>query len=190
MGHGTHTAGLACGDADNGYGIASIGFHCGLFIAKIGGVCSDVANAITAAADRNSDVVSMSLGGCPPDPISSALGYAESRNVVLVGAADNTPAPDGICQLPAIGSNCLYPEEWLQPNGTGPNAGFDRGLVVTAAKYDGTRASFAEQTSRVSVAAYGSATNSISGGQQGILSTWPANSVFGRLSRRPDEPQR
>lgn len=176
-GHGTHTAGLACGDADNGYGIASIGFHCGLFIAKIGGVCSDVANAITAAADRNSDVVSMSLGGCPPDPISSALGYAESRNVVLVAAADNTPAPDGVCQLPAIESNCLYPEEWLQPLGTGPNAGSDRGLVVTAAKYDGTRASFAEQTSRVSVAAFGSATNSISGGQQGILSTWPASSV-------------
>ena len=72
--------------------------------------------------------------------------------------------------------NCIYPEEWLQPNGTGPNAGFDRGLVVTSAKYDGTRSSFAELTSRVSVAAFGSATNSI-GGQQGILSSWPANSV-------------
>jgi serine protease len=175
VGHGTHTAGLACGDADNGYGIASMGFHCGLFIAKEGGFCSDVANGITAAANRNSDVISMSLGGCPPDPITSALSYAQSRNSVLVAAADNTPVPDGSCGL-LMGNDCVYPEEWVQPNGTGPTVGFDRGLVVTAAKYDGTRSSFAEQTNRVSVAAFGSATNSI-GGQQGILSSWPANSV-------------
>jgi serine protease len=175
VGHGTHTAGLACGETDNGYGIASIGFHCGLFIAKIGGLCSDVANAVTAAADRNSDVISMSLGGCPPDPVTAALSYAQSRNVVLVAAGDNTPVPSGSCGLLAD-SNCVYPEEWLQPNGTGPTVGFDRGLVVTSAQYNGTRSSFAEGTSRVSVAAFGSATNSI-GGQQGILSTWPAGSV-------------
>jgi serine protease len=175
VGHGTHTAGLACGDADNGYGIASIGFQCGLFIAKIGGACSDVANAVTAAADRGSDVISMSLGGCPPDPITSALSYAQARDVVLVAAGDNTPVPSGSCGLLA-GNNCVYPEEWLQPNGTGPTAGFDRGLVVTSAEYDGTRSSFAESTERVSVAAFGSATNSI-GGQQGILSTWPAGTV-------------
>jgi subtilisin family serine protease len=176
VGHGTHTAGLACGDADNGYGIASIGFHCGLFIAKIGGACSDVASAVTAAADRGSDVISMSLGGCPPDPITSALSYAQDRNVVLVAAGDNTPVPSGSCG-PLAGSNCLYPEEWLQPNGTGADSGVDRGLVVTAAKYDGTRASFAESTSRVSVAAFGAASDAISIGQQGILSTWPAGSV-------------
>ena len=176
VGHGTHTAGLACGDADNGVGIASIGFHCDLFIAKIGGLCSDVANGITAAANRNSDVISMSLGACPPDPINSALSYAQSRNAVLVAAADNSPAPSGICS-DLIHDDCLYPEEWLQPSGTGPSTGFDRGLVVTSARYDGTRSSFAEQTTRVSVAAYGSATNSVSGGQQGILSTWPANST-------------
>jgi serine protease len=175
-GHGTHTAGLACGNADNGYGIASIGFDCGLFIAKIGGLCSDVANGITAAANRNSDVISMSLGGCPPDPITSALSYAESRNAVLVTAADNTQTPSGSCGL-LMGTNCLYPEEWVQPLGTGPTAGSDRGLVVTAVKYDGTRAGFAESTSRVSVAAFGAASDRGSTGQQGILSTWPANSV-------------
>jgi subtilisin family serine protease len=35
VGHGIHTAGLACGDADNGFGIASMGFDCSLYIAKI-----------------------------------------------------------------------------------------------------------------------------------------------------------
>ena len=163
-GHGTHTAGLACGQADNGYGIASMGFRCSLFIAKIGSSCSDVSGAVTAAANRNSDVISMSIGGCDA-ALVPALDYAQSRGSVLVVAADNTPAGDG-----------SYPEQWAQPSGTGPDSSFDRGLVVTSAKYDGTRSSFAEMTSRVSVAAFGSATNSI-GGQQGILSSWPANSV-------------
>jgi subtilisin family serine protease len=164
QGHGTHTAGLACGQADNAYGIASMGFHCSLFIAKIGSTCFDVSSALTAAANRNSDVINMSIGGCDAS-IIPALDYAQSRGSVLVVAADNTAAGDG-----------SYPEEWAQPLGSGPDSGFDRGVVVTSVGYDGARSSFAELTTRVSVAAYGSATNAI-GGQQGILSTWPANSV-------------
>ena len=176
VGHGTHTAGLACGDSDNGFGIASMGFDCSLYIAKIAfnGPCSNVSDAVTSAANRNSDVISMSLGSCD-SALIPALSYAQSRGSVLVAAGDNTPAPSGSCGF--LGPNdCIYPEEWLQPNGTGPNAGFDRGLVVTSAKYDGTRSGFAEATSRVSVAAFGSASNAV-GGQQGILSSWPANGV-------------
>jgi serine protease len=177
IGHGTHTAGLACGDADNGFGVASMGFDCSLYIAKVTfpGPCSDVANAITSAANRNSDVISMSFGGCDTGLIP-ALSYAQSRGSVLVAAASNEPNPDGGCPPLFLTSNCIYPEEWLQPNGTGPSAGFDRGLVVTSAKYDGTKSGFGEGTNRVSVAAFGSASNSI-GGQQGILSSWPANPV-------------
>ena len=176
VGHGTHTAGLACGDSDNGFGIASMGFDCSLFIAKIEvpGPCSSVADAVTAAANRSSDVISMSLGGCDSGLIS-ALSYAQSRGSILVAAGDNSPNPTGSCGI-LQPNDCIYPEEWLQPNGTGPNSGFDRGLVVTSAKYDGTRSSFAELTNRVSVAAFGSASDSV-GGQQGILSSWPANSV-------------
>lgn len=169
VGHGTHTAGLACGDADNGFGIAGMGFDCSLFIAKVllPGPCSNVSDAITAAANRNSDVISMSLGG-PCSTLASALSYAESRGSVLVAAGDNTPNPD-----PSVN----YPAEWIQPDGTGPQAGFDRGLVVTAAKYDGTRASFAQSTTGVSVAAFGAASDAGTGGQQGILSTFPANTT-------------
>lgn len=179
VGHGTHTAGLACGDSDNGFGIASMGFGCSLFIAKvpIPGPCSNVAAAITAAANRNSDVISMSFGHCDPSLVA-ALSYAQSRGSVLVAAGENDPNPSGSCNTFPLPDqmDCVYPEEWLQPNGTGPNAGFDRGLVVTSAKYDGTRSAFAEATTRVSVAAFGSAGDT-SGGQQGILSTWPPYSV-------------
>jgi serine protease len=170
-GHGTHTAGLACGQSGNSFGIASLGFQCDLFIAKIAipGNCSSVSAAVVAAANRNSDVISMSIGECDSS-IVSALDYAQARGSVMVASAANTASGDG-----------TYPEEWAQPPGTGPDPNFDRGLVVTSAQYDGTRSLFgsqggAEATSRVSVAAYGSATNAI-GGQQGILSTWPANNT-------------
>jgi serine protease len=167
LGHGTHTAGLACGDSNNGFGIASMGFKCNLFIEKIqdGGPCSNVIAAITNAANRLSDVISMSIGGCD-NSISGALSYALNKGSVLVAAGDNTPTPN---------PDTNYPAQWIQPEGTGPQAGFNRGLVVTAAKYDGTRASFAQSTTGVSVGAFGAASDTVTGGQQGILSTFPAN---------------
>ena len=165
-GHGTHTAGLACGEADNGFGIASMGFRCSLFIAKISftGPCSSVANAIVAAADRNSDVISMSFGNCDTGLVP-ALTYAQGRGSILVSAADNSPGGDG-----------SYPEQWVQPLGSGPDTSYNRGLVVTSARSDGARSAFAEQTTRVSLAAYGSVGDT-TGGQQGIVSTWPGNTT-------------
>jgi subtilisin family serine protease len=172
FGHGTHVAGLACGDSDNTFGIASLGFDCSLFIAKLAtqspwNTCSNVASAITDAANRFSDVISMSLGGCDTS-LNSALNYALSRGSVLVAAGANDPTPPVVTNFPA---------QWVQPEGTGPQVGFDRGLVVTSAKYDETRSGFAQMTTAVSVAAFGSASNAESGGQQGILSTFPPPSV-------------
>jgi serine protease len=169
IGHGTHTAGLACADSDNSFGIASMGFDCSLFIEKLGSLalCSDVGDAIADAGTRFTDVISMSLGGCDTS-LNSALSYALSRGSVLVAAGANEPTPDPTSNFPA---------EWVQPEGTGPQVGFDRGLVVTAAKYDGTRAVWAQQTTGVSVAGFGSASDSKSTGQQGILSTFPPPGV-------------
>jgi serine protease len=165
IGHGTHTAGLACADSDNSFGIASMGFDCSLFIEKLGSLalCSDVGDAIADAGTRFTDVISMSLGNCGSE-LGSALAYALSRGSVPVAAGANSPTPDPASNFPA---------QWVQPEGTGPQVGFDRGVVVTAAKYDGTRAIWAQQTTGVSVAGLGSASDSESGGQQGILSTFP-----------------
>jgi serine protease len=171
LGHGTHVAGLACGDTDNGYGIASLGFDCNFYAEKINidslNSCSLVSQAIVSAGDRFSDAISMSLGGCG-DSLQAAIDYAWGRGSVLVAAADNMPTP-------SPGSN--YPAEGVQPEGTGPNIDAGEGLVVTAAKYTGERASFAQKTNGVSVAAFGAATDSASGGQQGILSTYPGNTT-------------
>ena len=159
-GHGTHVSGLACADSDNSYGLASLGFDCGLFISRIA-LCDEASAAIVIAANRGSDAINMSFGGCNA-AMADELAYAWAQGSVPVAAGANSPVPSP-----------SYPAQGVQPEGSGPNLDAGRGLVVTSAQYNGTRSSFAQQTSGVSLAGYGSATNAI-GGQQGILSTWPA----------------
>jgi hypothetical protein len=160
-GHGTHVAGLACADSDNGVGLASLGFDCNLYVVRTGTSCDGAAEAVVHAANRGSDAINMSFGGCGVE-FESAIGYAWSRGSVPVAAGDNTPAPSG-----------TYPAAGVQPEGTGPNLDAGRGLVITAAKHNGTRAAFALASTGVSVAAFGAASDMKSGGQQGILSTFP-----------------
>jgi subtilisin family serine protease len=167
-GHGTHVAGLACADTDNGYGIASLGFDCNLFVVKVALTCAAVSQGIVDAANRFSDAINLSLGGCPNNTLNAALNYAWGRGSVPVVAGDNQPQPD---------PNFNYPAEFVQPVGTGPSLDAGKGLVVTAANYAGNRAVFAQRDSGVSVGAIGAATDIGSGGQQGILSTFPQNST-------------
>lgn len=166
-GHGTHVSGLACADSDSDYGIASGGFDCSLYVVKLDPTLgyTSVINSIYAAADHGSDAINMSFGGGGPDQaLKDALDYAWARGSVPVAAAANEPTP-------GAGNN--YPAQYVQPEGTGPNIDAGHGLVVTSAKHSGARSAFAQRTAGVSVAAYGSATDAVSGGQQGILSTWP-----------------
>ena len=164
-GHGTHVAGLACGAADNGYGIASIGFACSLYAIKSDLTYTSIINSIYAAVAHGADAINMSFGGGgPSSELQAALDHAWASGVVPVAAGDNSPTP-------APSNN--YPAQYVQPEGSGPGIDSGEGLVVTSASHSGARSAFAQRTSGVSVAAYGSATDSSSGGQQGILSTWP-----------------
>jgi subtilisin family serine protease len=166
-GHGTHVSGLACADSDSGYGIASGGFDCSLYVVKVdqGLSYTSVINSIYGAADHGADAINMSFGGGGPDnELRQAIDYAWARGSVPVAAAANEPTP-------SAGNN--YPAQYIQPEGSGPNLDAGRGLIVTSAKHTGARSGFAQRTTGVSVAAYGSATDAGSGGQQGILSTWP-----------------
>ena len=164
VGHGTHTSGLACADTNDGYGIASLGFRCNLDVIKTDLSFGSVTASIVAAANRGADAISMSFGGSFDGPMVNALEYAYNGGAVLVAAGANKPTPS---------QEENYPAQWVQRQGSGPNLNAGRGLVVTMAKHDGTRNIQGQKNSGVSVAAYGSATDELSGGQQGILSTWP-----------------
>src|SRR3954452_19954978 len=166
-GHGTHVAGLACAASDNRYGIASIGFGCTIYAIKSDLSYASIINAIYAAVAHGADTINMSFGGGSDDPdLRTALSYAWANGVVPVVAADNQPTPP---------PDSNFPAEAIQPEGSGPNINAGKGLVVTSASHSGLRSAFAQKTSGVSVAAYGSATDVGSGGRQGILSTFPAN---------------
>lgn len=163
-GHGTHVAGLACGDSNNGFGVASLGFDCSLVGIKIGSSCADAAAAVVAAANRGSDAISMSFGGCDSS-MNNELSYALGRGSVLVAAGDNEPSPDPTLNFPA---------QWIQPRGTGPNASFNRGLVVGAARYGGTRAAFSQLDTGISVLSFGAASEAASTqARRGLVSTFP-----------------
>jgi serine protease len=168
-GHGTHVSGLACATADNGYGIASLGFGCSIYSVKSDLSFTSIINSIYAAVAHGADAINMSFGGGGPSSgLDTALDYAWANGAVPIAAGDNTP-------VPAPSAN--YPAQYVQPEGSGPNIDSGQGLVVTSASHSGARSSWAQRTSGVSVAAYGSATDAMSGGQQGILSTWPTSAV-------------
>ena len=95
---------------------------------------SAIFEALTYAVDNGAHIVNMSFGGPVPDSIyRSALLYAASHNVLLVGAAGN----DGV-------NRSFYP------------AGYPEVLSVGALELDGRVASFSNYGSYLDVLAPGS----------------------------------
>ncbi len=170
-GHGSHTGGLACAATDNGIGVAGAGFGCRLAVVKLGlnpvtGAIrdEDIVDGIRLATNRGADAINMSFGGGATNAaLGLAIDYAVARGVVLVASASNDDVGDQ-------GS----PAADLQP-GDAPDIGAGRGLVVTAAEFDDTRAGtgFGGQ---ISVAAYGFFDDGLNG-PPGVISTYPRNST-------------
>lgn len=175
-GHGTHVAGLACADSDNGYGIASAGFDCQIVAEKleVSGNSLTTTSVIAALYDavdvQHADVINMSLGGPSPNTaLRDAVNHAWAANAVIVVAASNDATTDQ-----------GYPAGYVVPNGAGPNlatcpagdttsTGCNRGLVVTRGQYDDTNQ--AGYGAGVSLAAYGDSSSSPP--LPGIFSTFP-----------------
>jgi subtilisin family serine protease len=167
-GHGTHVAGLACGKADNHFGIAGAGYDCRLIIEKSDLTEGSVIAAIVDATNHGAQVINMSFGteGSGHSPqLEQAIRYAYRHNVVLVAAAaDEVSTAQG------------DPAEILQPPGSGPQLGSGLGLTVASADFTGRRSLFSGYGSEISLAAYGSFHNYPSeGGPPGIFSDFPAN---------------
>jgi subtilisin family serine protease len=93
--HGTHVAGIAAAETDNGIGIAGVAWNCKILPAKImddqgEGVYSDMSEAIIWAADNGAHVINLSLGGdFPSQTLENALKIAYDKNIVIVAAAGN-----------------------------------------------------------------------------------------------------
>jgi subtilisin family serine protease len=161
-GHGTHVSGLACATGNNGYGGASPGFACELIVEKSDLTDASIADSMVDATKRGADVINMSFGGPGRSKvIADAVKFAWKRDVIMVAAASNRNSKrQGI------------PAELLQPKESGPKLEKGKGLVVTAAGYDGSRAWFRPGHGKgISVAATGAATRTT----PGIFSNFPAN---------------
>ncbi|MFQ3611655.1 MAG: S8 family serine peptidase [Fimbriimonadales bacterium] len=157
-GHGTHCAGIAAAQINNGVGIAGVAGwnpsnpNAQSFIqlmpvkvldANGSGSLSNIARGITWAADNGAHVISMSLGGSSSSQtLADAVTYAWNRGCLLVAAAGNSGS-----------SSPLYP------------AYYTNVIAVAATDSSDRLASFSQFGSWVNIAAPGVA----------ILSTIPNN---------------
>jgi subtilisin family serine protease len=97
---GTHVAGIAGAETNNGEGIAGVAWNCKIMPLKVfwidpvdGQPTTDdslIIEAIKYAADNGADVINMSFGDSADNPaLEAALKYAYERDVVCVAAAGN-----------------------------------------------------------------------------------------------------
>jgi subtilisin family serine protease len=141
---------LAAGSVSNGEGIAGFGGDANLLVVKVagkGGTISDVdeAAAIVYAVDHGARIVNLSFGGPTTSATErAAIDYAAGQGVLLVAAVGNEFRS---------GNPVEYPAALLQPVGSNGRGG--RGLAVGASTLDGTRASFSNTGTHVSLAAPG-----------------------------------
>jgi subtilisin family serine protease len=161
-GHGTFVASLAAGAATNAEGVAGFGGDASLLAiqaADSSGTFSDVdeAAAIAYAVDHGAKIINMSFGGpASSSAEQSAVAYAAAHGVLMVAAAGNSGQ---------AGNPPNYPAALLQPIGSNGQGGV--GLAVSASTVSGTRASFSNYGSYISLAA-------------------PGENVFGALSSSSD----
>jgi serine protease len=166
-GHGTHVASLACGQPDNGIGIAGAGLGCDLLVAKSDLTEGSVAKALVWSADNGAEAINMSFGTdgrfAAAPAIVSALQYANAKGAVLVAAAADDPVLEQ-----------GDPANVLQPTDSGSDINRNLGLSVTAANAVDARASFAGRGTQISMAAYGTYGP---GGASGLLAAFPSQTT-------------
>jgi subtilisin family serine protease len=168
FGHGTHVAGIALAQRDNGVGIRGVmGDWSKLMVVKSqnsqgSGTMADVINSLRWAVDNGAEVVNLSLASRQQNQaLVDALNYAVAKGVTVVVAAGNNGE-----QITT--SNFITP------------IGYATGLpgVIGVGSIDtdsGLRSNFSNYSSNfVEIGAPGS-----TGNTTGILSTFPDGRYFG-----------
>jgi subtilisin family serine protease len=155
-GHGTHVAGTIAAVGGNGRGIAGMAFGVRVMPFKTldcegAGRLSDMATAITDAADAGARVINMSVGSTSSSPTTqAAVDYAVGRGSLVVAAAGNCGITSTTCPT---------------ANSTNFPAAYPNVLAVGATDANDQPASFSTAGSYVAVSAPGAR----------ILSTYPMN---------------
>jgi subtilisin family serine protease len=159
-------AGLACASTDDAIGIAGAGWGCRLHIVKLGSDLAggipdeDIVRGLELAIAHSPHAINMSFGGGPDSAaLGAAIQAAYDRGIVLVAAASNDDEDE----------RQGAPASMLQP-GDAANLDAGRGLVVTAADFEDTRAGTGRGPG-ISLAAYGFYDEIR--GAPGLISTYP-----------------
>lgn len=135
-GHGTWVSGAAAATLNNGQGVAAVAGGARIMPLRVTdttgyGYWSEIASAITYAADRGARVISLSFETLlPSSAVMNAAAYMKSKNGLVVIAAGNSGADPGY----ARNSNVI---------------------AVSATERDDTLASFSSYGSYVTIAAPG-----------------------------------
>jgi thermitase len=95
--HGTHVAGTAAADEDNGVGVAGVAPAAKIMPVRSldsegSGNTASIANGISFAIDNGATVINLSVGGpagAGDQALSDAIGRAGQHNIVVVSAAGN-----------------------------------------------------------------------------------------------------
>ncbi len=126
--HGTHVAGIAGAQGNNGTGIAGVAWNVKILPFKVldsegSGYDYNVASAIASAADMGAKVINLSLGGPSSSVMADAVDYAYRKGCFLVAAAGNEGSnqvlyPAAYTQVVAVSAvNCYSGATWYSNYG-------------------------------------------------------------------------
>ena len=136
--HGTHVAGTAAAETNNGAGVAGMAPETKILAVRAldangSGSLNDIADAIRYSADEGAEVINLSLGcNCDTQTLEDAVDYAWNQGSVVIAAAGN----DGV-------STTFEP------------ASYDNVIAVGAVDSNNNKASFSNYGTWVDVTAPG-----------------------------------
>jgi subtilisin family serine protease len=138
-GHGTHVAGIAAAETNNGLGVAGVSWGALILPIKVlnqngDGYYSDVARGVRYACNHGAKVINLSLGGSSPSQtLEDALEDVAQQGCLVTAAAGNDGENDDVD----------YPARYAET------------IAVAATNNSDLRASFSDYGPEVDVAAPG-----------------------------------